>query len=580
MEEKWFIKNSRGDFDLIGRTHQINPVIAQLIVNRGITGNEEMQAYLHPSLKNMHNPLEMKDLERACDILIQKIKEGKTIRIIGDYDVDGVMATYILMTGLELCGAKVDYEIPDRIKDGYGINKEIITACIRDEIDTILTCDNGIAAGEEIAFAKENGRSVIITDHHDIPLAEGIPPGDAVVNPKQKDCAYPFKGICGGVVAFKLVEALYDRCSIDREKRLELLEFAAIATVCDVMDLKDENRAIVKKGIECFQKTKNIGLKALIKECGLTGKEIDPYHFGFVIGPCINASGRLESAKLSLELLLSKEKDRAEKLAKELKELNDIRKDMTAKGLEKAIEIVENTDRSRDKILVVYVEDCHESLAGIIAGRLKERYYKPTIVLTNAKEGVKGSGRSIEEYNMFEELTKCRHLLNKFGGHPMAAGISLDYEKVEELRKELNQNTTLTQEDLCPKISFDMVLPFEKINLSLIEEMEELKPYGRGNEKPLFALKNVEILGAKILGKNKNVLKLQVKTDSFKGNYTAMIFQNHLAFLERVQEKYGKEAVEDLLENRKSIRMDLIFQLNVNEYNGMESVQLMVQNFR
>ena len=429
--EKWFIKNKKANFKVIADTFGISETLAKLVVNRDIKSNEELEAYLKPSLDHLHGPEKMKDMEKSCNLLMQKIQEGAKIRIVGDYDVDGVMATYILYTGLSKCGANVDFEIPERIKDGYGINISIIDAAIADGVDTILTCDNGIAAIEQVKHAKEQGLTVIITDHHDIPFVEEegertflLPNADAVVNPKQHDCEYPFEGICGGVVAYKLVEHLYKKMGIAKEELTELLEFAAIATVCDVMDLVGENRDIVYFGLQQINKTTNLGLRALIDAAGITGKKIAVYHLGFVIGPCINASGRLESAKLALELFLSKEKNHAELLAKELKELNDDRKEMTLEGVEEAILKIEQEGLLEDKVLVVYLPSCHESLAGIIAGRIKERYHKPAIVLTKAHEGVKGSARSIEAYNMFEELTKCKDILTKFGGHPMAAGLS------------------------------------------------------------------------------------------------------------------------------------------------------------
>ena len=580
MKEKWFIKNKKGDFNLIGSTHHVNPILAQLIVNRGIQSNEEMEKYLNPSLKNLHNPLFMKDIEKACEILKKKIEKQKHIRIIGDYDVDGVMATYILVTGLRNCGATIDYKIPDRIKDGYGINIDIVNQAVIDGVDTILTCDNGIAAREQVAYAKENGLTVIVTDHHDIPMIEGDLVADAVVNPKQEDCSYPFNGICGAMVAYKLIEVLYDKCMVERERIYELLEYVAIATVCDVMDLCDENRVIVKTGISQFEHTKNIGLQALQEECGLLGKSINAYHFGFVIGPCINASGRLETANLSLDLLLCKDKQKAVNIAKKLKELNDERKSMTEENLQIAIEQVENSSLKGDKVLVVYLEDCHESLAGIIAGRLRERYNKPTLVLTKTENGVKGSGRSIEEYHMFEELSKCGDILLKFGGHPMAAGLSLMEDKVDELRIRLNENTNLTEDDFTLKVSFDMVLPFEKISIPLIRQMEYLEPYGKGNDRPLFALKNVEFVSGTILGANKNVLKCCLKEKDTNGMYTGMIFQNLIGFRETVDEKYGEDTFTDWITKRKSFRMDIVFGLNINEYNGLESAQLIIQNYR
>lgn len=587
--EKWFIKNKKANFKVIADTFGISETLAKLVVNRDIKSNEELEAYLKPSLDHLHGPEKMKDMEKSCNLLMQKIQEGAKIRIVGDYDVDGVMATYILYTGLSKCGANVDFEIPERIKDGYGINISIIDAAIADGVDTILTCDNGIAAIEQVKHAKEQGLTVIITDHHDIPFVEEegertflLPNADAVVNPKQHDCEYPFEGICGGVVAYKLVEHLYKKMGIAKEELTELLEFAAIATVCDVMDLVGENRDIVYFGLQQINKTTNLGFRALIDAAGITGKKIAVYHLGFVIGPCINASGRLESAKLALELFLSKEKNHAELLAKELKELNDDRKEMTLEGVEEAILKIEQEGLLEDKVLVVYLPSCHESLAGIIAGRIKERYHKPAIVLTKAHEGVKGSARSIEAYNMFEELTKCKDILTKFGGHPMAAGLSLREEDIELLRERLNACTTLTEDDLVPKVSIDAVLPLPQISYQLIHELSMLEPYGKGNTKPLFALRNVHVIKASVIGKNKNVLKMTVADDEqVSARFTAMIFQNVDAFEQTVIDKYGEDGLRALYGGYASpVYLDMVFYPDINEYNGVQTIQIMIQNYR
>ncbi len=587
--EKWFIKNTQGDYKKIAEKYGISDILVKLIVNRSIHSEEALSKYLAPSLSHLHSPWSLKDMELAVTLLKGKIERKEPIRIVGDYDVDGVMATYILYTGLNLIGAVVDYDIPERIKDGYGINSSIIEAAKADGIDTILTCDNGIAAIEQINFAKELGMTVIVTDHHDIGFIEEegirkyqVPKADAVINPKQEDCAYPYEGICGAVVAYKLVEALFEKFLIEREKLLPLLEFAAIATVCDVMDLMDENRAIVKYGLESIPSTTNVGLSCLIEETGIGGKPLGVYHLGFIIGPCINASGRLESAKLSLKLFLTKEKKMASELARQLKELNDDRKEMTQEGLEEAIELIEHGSYAEDRVLVVYLPDCHESLAGIIAGRVKERYYKPTIVLTKAHDGVKGSARSIESYNMFEELTKCKDMLTKFGGHPMAAGLSFPEEKVEELRKRLNEYCSLTEEDLQEKVSIDLVLPLQQINYSLINEISYLEPYGKGNTRPLFVEKNIQVIKASIIGKNRNVLRMTVASSEQPSiRFTAMLFQKLDVFEEIVVNKYGKDALEALYTgNSTDVYMDMTFYPDINEYNGIQTIQLIIQNFR
>jgi single-stranded-DNA-specific exonuclease len=585
--ERWFVKNIKADFQLIGKQFGISEILARLIVNRRIQNNEEMERYINPLMKYMHNPLEMKDLEKASSILIEKIREGKSIRIIGDYDVDGVMATYILFTALKKCKANVDYEIPDRIKDGYGINTQIIQAAYQDKVDTIITCDNGISAIKQIEYAKELGMTVIITDHHDIPYTEEdggdlyqVPNSDAVVNPKQQDCNYPFKNICGALVAYKLVEVLYDKSFIHKDEISSLIEFAAIATVCDVMDLVDENRVVVKNGLKALQYTKHIGLQALISEIGLADKKIGVYHIGFMIGPCINASGRLESAKIGLELLLTREEGQAKILAKRLKELNDERKDMTFQGLERAVNIIEESSLKEDKVLVVYMPDCHESLAGIIAGKIREKYSKPTVVLTRGVEGVKGSGRSIEGYHMFKELRRCQDILGKFGGHPMAAGLSLREDKIEELRERLNKQTTLTKEELTPKITFDMVLPFSDISITLLKEISLLEPFGKGNAKPLFAKKNVGIEKATILGVNKNVLRLLLKNQNGKRPFTGIIFNDVEGFEEIITKKYGIQGLKDLyLGQGQGVFIDIIFYPEINEFNGYENIQIIIQNY-
>lgn len=587
--EKWFIKNRKADFAQIARTFGISETLAHLAVNRGIGSGEALRAFLAPSLSRLSSPLLLKDGEKLGVILMEKLSEGKKIRIIGDYDVDGVMSTYLLYRGLSACATAVgsssaiDYEIPDRIKDGYGLNVELVEAAYLDGVDTILTCDNGIAAAEQVNYGKAKGMTMLITDHHDIPIEEGVPKADAVVNPKQAGCKYPFKGICGAAVVYQLLRILYDKCGIPLEKWQELVEFAAIATVCDVMDLVGENRAMVSLGLEAAVHTKNIGLQALLRECGLEGDRLTAYHLGFVVGPCINASGRLDTAKKGLGLLLTEDEREAVRLARELRQLNEERKELTEEGIAAAVAQIEaDLSFEKEKVLVVYLEDCHESLAGIIAGRLRERYNKPCIVLTKTEKGVKGSGRSIEEYSMFEELSKCKGLLTKFGGHPMAAGLSLEEENVELLRRQLNKETTLTEEDLIPKISFDMVLPLRELSLPLIRETALLEPYGKGNPKPLFAATEVLVKRAFVIGKNKNMLRLQVKQED-SGLYTAMLFRGFDGFLELLERKYGAKAFEQLLAGKgeeEGYRVDFLFYPDINEYNGYENIQIIVEHFR
>ncbi|OCA96835.1 single-stranded-DNA-specific exonuclease RecJ [Clostridium beijerinckii] len=588
MAERWFIKNIKADYKYISKKYALSELVSRLIVNRNIVSDEMIRSYINPDFDKFHEAREMKDLEKSVDILREKIKAQNKIRIVGDYDVDGVISIYILYSALKRCNANVDYEIPDRIKDGYGINMNIIKQAKEDGVDTILTCDNGISAIDQIKYAKELGITVIVTDHHDIPFVEKENnvrefislSADAVVNPKQSECNYKFKQLCGAGVAFKLVEILYETFNIDKKECYKFIEFLAIATVCDVVDLVDENRIFVKKGLELINSTTNLGLQELIRECELTEKTLSVYHLGFIIGPCINASGRLDSAKRGLELLLSDDEEEAVRLAKELVKLNEDRKDMTMNGVEAAVEIIEKSGMINDKVFVIYIPDIHESLAGIIAGRIKEKYNVPTLVITKAEHGVKGSGRSIEEYNMFEELIKCKDLLEKFGGHPMAAGFSLKEENIDEFRRRLNENTILKDEDLLRKVTIDSVLPLDAINYDVINDLERLEPFGKSNSKPLFAEKNINLLRATILGKNRNVLKLKLKTRMNKA-LDAIYFGDIEKFEEEVSSKYGNEELQKLYNGEYNhVNLDLVFYPNVNEYNGNTTIQIVIQNYR
>lgn len=588
MAERWFIKNIKADYKYISKKYALSELVSRLIVNRNIVSDEMIRSYINPDFDKFHEAREMKDLEKSVDILSEKIKSQNKIRIVGDYDVDGVISIYILYSALKRCNANVDYEIPDRIKDGYGININIIRQAKEDGVDTILTCDNGISAIDQIKYAKELGITVIVTDHHDIPFVEKENnvrefislSADAVVNPKQSECNYKFKQLCGAGVAFKLVEVLYNAFNIDKKECYKFIEFLAIATVCDVVDLVDENRIFVKKGLELINSTTNLGLQELIRECELTEKTLSVYHLGFIIGPCINASGRLDSAKRGLKLLLSDDEEEAVRLAKELVKLNEERKDMTMKGVEAAVEIIEKSGMINDKVFVIYIPYIHESLAGIIAGRIKEKYNVPTLVITKAEHGVKGSGRSIEEYNMFEELIKCKDLLEKFGGHPMAAGFSLKEENIDEFRRRLNENTVLKDEDLLRKVTIDSVLPLDAINYDVINDLERLEPFGKSNSKPLFAEKNINLLRATILGKNRNVLKLKLKTKLNKA-LDAIYFGDIEKFEEEVSNKYGNEELQKLYNGEYNhVNLDLVFYPSINEYNGNTTIQIVVQNYR
>lgn len=585
--ERWVLLRKGADFEEIGKKYQISPRLACLIRNRDVIGEEAVDRYLNGTISDLYDGMLMKDMDKAIDILKEKILEDKKIRVIGDYDIDGVNATYILLEGLERLGADVDSDIPDRISDGYGLNRHLVERAYEAGVDTLITCDNGIAAADEIAYGKEMGMTVIVTDHHEVPFDEHdgekryrIPPADAVMDPKQPDCLYPFKGLCGAAVAYKLMEALWESMGKDSADLDELIENVAIATIGDVMDLEDENRIFVKEGLQMLRRTKNPGLKALIECTGIDKNSLNSYHIGFVLGPCINASGRLDTAKRALELLRAGTQKEADILAGDLKALNDSRKDMTEEAVKQAEEQVETTTISKDKVLVVYLPDCHESLAGIVAGRIRENYYKPVFVLTDAEEGVKGSGRSIDGYHMYEELNKCKEFLTKFGGHRLAAGLSLPKENVGKFREMLNKNCTLTEEEMKEKVTIDMEMPFGCVTEGLVKELELLEPFGKGNTKPVFAARDVTLLGARILGKNRNVLKLQVQ-DVNGCRIEAMLFHHADDFLGKLEEQYGKTEVEALLKGRgRQIRISMTYYPDINEYMGEKTPQIVVTHYR
>ena len=585
--ERWVLLRKGADFEAIGKKYQISPRLACLIRNRDVIGEEAVDRYLNGTISDLYDGMLMKDMDKAIDILKEKILEDKKIRVIGDYDIDGVNATYILLEGLERLGADVDSDIPDRISDGYGLNRHLVERAYEAGVDTLITCDNGIAAADEIAYGKEMGMTVIVTDHHEVPFDEQdgekryrIPPADAVIDPKQPDCLYPFKGLCGAAVAYKLMEALWESMGKDSADLDDLIENVAIATIGDVMDLDDENRIFVKEGLQMLRRTKNPGLKALIECTGIDKNSLNSYHIGFVLGPCINASGRLDTAKRALELLRAGTQKEADILAGDLKALNDSRKDMTEEAVKQAEEQVETTTISKDKVLVVYLPDCHESLAGIVAGRIRENYYKPVFVLTDAEEGVKGSGRSIDGYHMYEELNKCKELLTKFGGHRLAAGLSLPKENVGKFREMLNKNCTLTEEEMKEKVTIDMEMPFGCVTEGLVKELELLEPFGKGNTKPVFAARDVTLLGARILGKNRNVLKLQVQ-DVNGCRIEAMLFHHADDFLGKLEEQYGKTELEALLKGRgRQIRISMTYYPDINEYMGKKTPQIVVTHYR
>lgn len=590
MEEKkelWMVQTKRADFSGLAMRLGVSPVAVRVMRNRGLTEEAEMRKYLYGTLDDLYDPRLMKGMEQAAELIVRKLKEGKHVRIIGDYDIDGVCSTYILLKGFQRAAkelsqrcsleagrysvekendAQIDYEIPDRIKDGYGINESIIRQASADGVDTLVTCDNGIAALREISIAKQLGMTVVVTDHHEVPVDEYgqiLPPADAVVDPKQDGETYPFHEICGAVVAWKLIRVLYEKLGIPESEWMDLLEFAAIATVGDVMKIQDENRLIVKYGLKKIGSTKNIGLRKLIEKNNLDIENLSAYHIGFVIGPCLNAGGRLKSAKVALRMLLAEDPERAGEMADELKELNDMRKDMTAKGEAEAIKQVEKKYMD-DKVLVVFLPECHESLAGIIAGRLREHFHKPSFVLTRGETTAKGSGRSIEQYHMYQGLCKVSDLLVKFGGHPMAAGLSLAEKDIDEFRRRLNADAELTEDDFVPKIWIDVPMPFEYVNEKIVQELKNLEPFGQGNEKPLFAQKSLVIRNARVLGKNRNVVKMNLVTETGQP-VDGLLFADGDRFLE---EQAGRNMI------------DMIYYPDVNEYNGTRTLQAVIRNYK
>lgn len=585
--KKWVVSAKRADFKGIAEKFQINQVTARIIRNRDIVGEEAIKSYLYGDLDQLYDAWQMKDMRLAVEIIIGKIAQKKKIRIIGDYDIDGVTATYILKKGLVECGALVDTDIPDRMKDGYGINEHLIQRASESGVDTIITCDNGIAAIDQISYAKSLGMTVIVTDHHDIPYTEEDgkkvflqSEADAIVNPKQRECPYPFKNLCGAVVAWYFVGCLYEKMGIPKEKKMDLLEFAAIATVGDVMDLQGENRLIVKKGLEKLRNTKNIGLSALMEVCGILKETVSSYHIGFVMGPCLNASGRLDTAKKALSLLESKTGQEARELAQELKEMNDARKEMTEQGLLEAVNQIETLNLNQDQVLVVYLPEVHESLAGIIAGRIRELYHKPVFVLTKAESGVKGSGRSIEAFSMFDEMCGCRELFTRFGGHPMAAGLSMEEENLQLFRETINAQSKLTEEDFVEKTVIDVPMPIDYINESLVREFKLLEPFGKGNEKPVFADRNIRIINAKVIGKNRNVFKCVAISE--KGT---MIEALHFGKVEKLEayitEKYGPNQWRALLNNEPNrILLSIIYYPEINEFRGNKTLQIVISQYQ
>lgn len=585
--EKWILEMKKGDFNGIAQEYGISPVLARIMVNRGVREKEQIRRYLKGTMEDLYDPRLLLDMDKAVDLVSESIEKKEKIGIASDFDVDGIFSSMILWTAFTKLGADCFIETPNRVTEGYGLNRRIVDDCLEKGAKLLITCDNGIAALDAVEYAKENGLTVVVTDHHEVPFEEKgdgeriyiKPKADAIVNPKQAECTYPFPKLCGAGVTFKLAQILYERYGILKSELEPLIEYAAIATVADVMDLEDENRILVKTGLKLLEHTKNKGLQAILRVNNLEGKRISAYHIGFVIGPCFNAAGRLETVKSALDLLMCNNEAQAEVMAENLKALNDSRKEMTIQGFEQAVEKIEHSDLMSDKVILVKLEECHESLVGIIAGRVRERYHKPVIVFTDAEEGIKGSGRSIEAYNMFEELLKCKDLLGRFGGHPMAAGLSLLEENLEELRRRLNENTTLTEEDLRPVVRIDVAMPIEYITEEFVEQLELLEPFGKGNPKPIFAEQHFRFTGGNIIGKNKNVMKAKVVNGS-GARIEALYFGQIDQLQEYIIEEFGQQEWERMMHgDRNNVDLGLTYYPDINEYMGRKTPQIVIQNY-
>lgn len=569
--QKWRVYSKKADFDAIGSRFNIDPVTARIIRNRDVTDMENVDMYLNGTLDRLHDPMMMKDMDKAVSVIASSIRDNKHIRIIGDYDIDGICSIYILFKGLKICGADVDYEVPDRIADGYGINENLIKQAYEAGVEVIITCDNGIAAASQIDYANELGMTVVITDHHDVPYEETdngrryiIPKAAAVVDPKQNDCRYPFKMLCGAGIAYKFIDCMVKEFQTGDSVMPELLQFAAIATVGDIVDLLDENRIIVKEGLKLIANTGNYGLNALMAVTGVSRESINAYHIGFVLGPCLNASGRLDSAKRALKMLVTDDRAEAERHAGELKDLNEERKKLTSEAVDKAVDMVENSSLKDDRVLVIFLPDCHESIAGIVAGRIREKYYKPVIVLTRGEQEAKGSARSIESYNMFEKLSECKDLFTRFGGHPMAAGLSLPEENIPEFRRRINEHCNLSEEDLTETVWIDVPMPLEYINEKLILELGGLEPFGKANPKPVFADKNISIRNIRAIGKDKQYTRMTIAKDS--GIVIDAVGFFSCTELETVYNKNG--------------RISCTYYPEINEFRDKKQIQVCVTGYR
>ena len=585
--QQWVVTSKRADFKEIGSRFGIDQVTARIIRNRDVVGEDAIEQYLHGTLTDLADAHRMKDAVQLVEILIRKMQEKKKIRIIGDYDIDGVMSSYILYRALTRCKADVDVAIPNRITDGYGLNLHLIEDAIEAGVDTIVTCDNGIAAIEEIACAKQQGMTVLVTDHHEIPYEEidgkkhylqSV--ADAIVNPHQQECDYPYKDLCGAGVAWNVIRILYEKMQLKEEEAYELLEFVGFATVGDVMPLTGENRILVREGLKRIHHTKNTGMKALIAQCGLMPEQIESYHLGFVLGPCINAAGRLDTAKRALALFQTQDACVAVQLANELVVLNEERKTMTADGVQKAKQLCEENGYEKDPVLVIFLPEVHESIAGIIAGRIREHFGRPTFVLTRGEEGIKGSGRSVEGYSMYEEMCRCSSLFTKFGGHPMAAGLSLPEENIDAFREQMNRNCPLTVEQLQPKVHIDVPMPVDYVTNALVEEFHILAPFGKDNPKPVFADRNLRISRMWVVGKNQNVLRLSLVSEQGMPA-SGIYFGDIAAFEDYLAEQFGTEELEKARRGRENaIRISAVYYPRINRYRDSESLQFEIQYYR
>ena len=585
MQQDWRIFAKQADFNALAARFGIDPVLARIIRNRDVITEEEYEQYLFGTLDSVHSPESMLDIDLGADIIASSIEAGESIRIVGDYDVDGVMSTYILYDALSRAGARVSYAIPHRVNDGYGINERIIQEAFDDGVDTILTCDNGIAAVTAIGKAVELGLTVVVTDHHEIQPV--LPEADAIIDPHQEGDAYPYSDICGAVVAYKFIQVLYDRIGMGLG-RYDYLEEVALATVCDVMPLLDENRIFVREGMKKLETTEKIGLRALLKVLGLEGKKLTSYHLGFMLGPTINAAGKLGDATDALELLLCENESEADQRAVAMKELNDSRKAMTEAGEKKALEIIDaklveedGEEVPSDSVLVVYIPGLHEGLAGIVAGRIREKYYRPTIIFTDTDKEpdvIKGSGRSIEAYNMFEKINVHKDMLLKFGGHPLAAGLSMKRENLEEFTKKLNEDSGLEKTELIPKLMIDVPMPMSYASMKLAEQIASLEPFGKGNESPLFAEKDMEILGYTVFGQQKNAMRIKVK--SSRGIVSEIMYFRPQQFENDIKRWFGDD-ICDKIKNGvyTGCKLDIAYEVSINEYNGGRYLQLIMRTY-